>query len=353
MLRDLYSQFNNLYAFNKLFSPIQIMNRIFDYPLTINMLITPVCNLRCRICSAQSIMQDNTHLSMPEIKDFIHKIAGFNPSIFIGGGEPFMRDDIFDIFELIKANKLRFGVVTNGVLLDENKINTLLSVQPQVMIFSVHGPGRLHEEVVGQKGAFDRLSRNIRYLNTKRKNMRLILNCVISEENYQYLEEMVCLGRQMGVDLVRFEHLIFLNNKEYEKHMEVSAKILPRHKCELATYIKEIDSADIGRALKKTIPYLRKKYKRFVLFKPYLNCRELSSWYKSDFFLKRRCFFVQHSLFIKPNGDIVPCQFFNNFVLGNILKDDLVRVWRSFERRSFSRLLNKRLLPGCMRCCKL
>ncbi len=353
MLRDIYSQFNNLYVFNKLFSPRQIMNRIFNYPLTINMLITPACNLKCRICSAQSIMQDNTQLSTLEIKDFIKKIAAFNPTIFIGGGEPFMRADIFDIFKEVKANKLRFGAVTNGVLLDENKINTLLSVHPQVMIFSVHGPEKLHEDVVGQKGAFSRLSRNIRYLDARRKNMRLILNCVISEKNYQYLEEVVCLGRQMGVDFVRFEHLIFLNNKEYKRHMEVSAKIFPWHSCELATYIKDIDSAEIGRTLKETIPYLRKKYKKFVLFKPYLNARELSSWYKSDFFLKRRCYFVQHSVFIKPNGDIVPCQFFNNFVLGNILKDDLIQVWRSPKRKLFSSLLNKRLLPGCMRCCKL
>lgn len=264
-----------------------------------------------------------------------------------------MRDDIFDIFKVIKENNLRFGVVTNGVLLDDHKINMLLTVQPQVMIFSVYGPRALHEDVVGQKGAFKRLSRSIKYLNAKRKNMRLILNCVIGEENYQYLEEIVVLGRQMGVDFVRFEHLIFLNNKEYEKHMEVSGKIFPRYKCELATYISDMDRPEIGRMLEKTIPYLRKKYKKFVLFKPSLNPRELSSWYKKNFFLKRRCFFVQHSLFIKPNGDIVPCQFFNNFILGNILKDDLVRVWRSLERKSFSRLLNKRILPGCMRCCKL
>ncbi|MCG2712667.1 MAG: radical SAM protein [Candidatus Omnitrophica bacterium] len=317
------------------------------------MLITQECNLKCRICSAKYMMRDNARLSMPEIEKFIKKIADFNPSIFIGGGEPFMRGDIFDIFKVIKKNNLRFGVVTNGVLIEEDKINTLLTVQPQVMIFSVYGPRKLHEDVVGQKGAFNRLSENIKYLNAKRKNMRLILNCVIGEENYQYLEEMVVLGRKMGVDFVRFEHLIFLSNKEYDNHMEVSSEIFPRHMCELATYIKEIDSAEIGRTLEKTIPYLRKKYKKFVLFKPYLNSRELSLWYKSDFFLKRRCFFTQHSLFIKPNGDIVPCQFFNNFVLGNILKDDLIRVWRSPERRSFSRLLNKRLLPGCMRCCKL
>ena len=183
--------------------------------------------------------------------------------------------------------------------------------------------------------------------------MSLILNCVIGEENYQCLEEIVALGKQLGVDFVRFEHLIFLNNKEHENHLEISAKIFPRHKCSLATYIKEIDNAEIGCALKKTIPDLRRKYKKFVLFKPYLNTRELSSWYKSNFFLNRRCLFVKHSLFIKPNGDIVPCQFFNDFVLGNILRDDLMRVWSSPERKSFSRLLNKRILPGCMRCCKL
>ena len=353
MLRSICSQVNNLISFGGLFSARQIINKMLDYPLTINMLITPGCNLKCRICSARSMMEDSTQLSTQEIKGFIKKISGFNPTVFIGGGEPFMRDDVFDLFNDLKQNNIRFGLVTNGILLDEQKINTLLKMSPQVMIFSVHGPARLHDELVGRNGAFEELSANIKYLGHKRKNMSLILNCVINEENYKYLEEMVRFGKEIGVDHVRFEHLIFLNNKEYANHLEVSSKIFPRDQCELATYIKEMDSAVIGLALRKTIPLLLKKYMRLVLFKPYLDAGELSSWYKSDFKLRRRCFFVQHSLFIKPNGDVVPCQFFNNFVLGNILKDDLVRVWRSDKRKSFSRQLRKSLLPGCMRCCKL
>ena len=353
MIRDLYSQINNLYVFNKLFSLKQFINRIFDYPLTINLLITSDCNLECKICSAKKMMEEKKQLKTREIIDFINKIARFNPVIFIGGGEPFMRDDIFDIFKAIKRNNLRFGVVTNGLLLDQKKIDMLLTAQPQVMIFSVYGPPALHESIVQEKGAFQRLSRNIKYLSETRKNMRLILNCVINEENYHSLEEMVSYGKQFGVDFLRFEHLIFLNNKEYSKHKEFSLKIFPKYNCDLATYIKEIDNAEIGRTLEKTIPYLVKKYRKFVLFKPYLKSQELSSWYEKDFFLNRRCLFVQHSLFIKPNGDIVPCQFFNNFVLGNILKDDLIQVWRSMERKSFSKRLGKRILPGCKRCCKL
>ena len=73
MLRGIYSQISNFRTFNKLFSLRQIMNRIFDYPLTINMLITSDCNLRCRICSAQAIMQDNTNLSTQELKGFMDR----------------------------------------------------------------------------------------------------------------------------------------------------------------------------------------------------------------------------------------------------------------------------------------
>ncbi len=353
MIKDIYSQINNLHVFSKLFSLKQIVSRIFDYPLTINILITSDCNLKCKICSAKKMMEEKKQLKTSEITNFINTIARYNPTIFIGGGEPFMREDILEIFKTIKNNKLRFGAVTNGLLLDRSKVDALLSAQPQVMIFSLHGSGKLHDDVVGHKGAFELLNRNIKYLNAKRKNMRLILNCVISEENYEYLEEMVAFGKEIGVDFVRFEHLIFLNHKEYEKHIEVSTKTFPQDKCELATYIKDINNVKIGQTLEKAIPYLRQKYRNFVFFKPYLNLQELSSWYKRGFFPKRRCLFVQHSLYIKPNGDIVPCQFFNNFVLGNILKDDFIQVWRSMERKSFSQLLNKRLLPGCIRCCKL
>jgi len=353
MWNDLNSQFNNFHVFNNLFSLKNIANLFSNHPLTINMLITSNCNLKCGICSAKGLMNNNDQLSSQQIKGFIKKIKIFSPVFFIGGGEPFMREDIFEVMAEIKNNNLRYGIVTNGILLDKKKIDRLLTFAPQVMIFSVHGTREFHDKMVGQEGAFDILCANIRYLNGSRRDMRLILNCVINEENYNRLEEMVDLGNDLGVDLVRFEHLIFLNKKEYEKHLAVCSKTFSVEQCGLTTYIKDINNSEVGEGLKKIIPYLQKKYRGFVVFKPHLNSQELTSWYKSGFYFKRKCFFVRHSVFIKPNGDIVPCQFFSDFVFGNIVEDDFIQGWRSKKRGEFNKLLKKRLLPGCMRCCKL
>ncbi|MBC8500036.1 MAG: SPASM domain-containing protein [Candidatus Atribacteria bacterium] len=79
---------------------------------------------------------------------------------------------------------------------------------------------------------------------------------------------------------------------------------------------------------------------------------ELKSWYSNNFNINRRCTFVWKSLFISPNGDIIPCQFFI-YKLGNIKTDSLENIWNSERYRKLRLRLKKGLLPGCARCCKL
>lgn len=349
MLQSFYSQINNLSTFRNLFSLRQFLTLLQRFPLAINLLITARCNLRCEICTAKGLSKNETELTSNQIIAFIKKVTKFRPVFFIGGGEPFIREDLFEVLEQINKFRLRYGIVTNGVLLDERKLNKLLEFEPEVLIFSIHS-GR---KIYAKDKTFELVCDNIRYLIKKRKKAQVLLNFVVDEDNYKYLDEAVRLGNSLGVDKVRFEHLIFLTCREYKNHLNICKERFPQPGYELTTYVKDVDDFEIGKTLQKTIPRLRKKYGNFVLFKPYLKTNELLSWYKDGFIFKRRCIFLYHSVFIKQNGDIIPCQFFSNFILGNITKDDFVMSWRGQKRKSFAAMLSKGLFPGCMRCCKL
>jgi len=353
MWHELRSQVGNLYVFRSLFGFKQFAGRLADHPLSINLLITSQCNLKCKICSVQKMLQEKNEMDTGQLLNFINEIARLNPAIFISGGEPFMRKDIFTILDALKKKGLPYGIVTNGTMLNEAKIDKLVGLEPKVVIFSIYGNEFLHKKMVGKEDAFRILNRNVSLMNKKRKKIRLLLNCVINQENFNFLEDIVKQGKMMGVDMVRFEHLIFLRPEEYKAHLKSCSRYYPEDLCRLTTYIADIDNERIGDILKKTIPNLRKKYGSFVLFKPYLSKRELSLWYKKNFSLSRKCFFIKHSIFIKPNGDVVPCQFFSNFILGNIANDNFLKIWKSKKRKKFNRIFEKSLLPGCMRCCKL
>jgi len=353
MPRSMWSQLNNLVSFRKLFSFRQFMSGVKNSPITVNFLITNNCNLNCGICSAHSMLNKGEQLSFEEISGFIEKIARYKPAIFFGGGEPFTRKDIFKILGVVKKNNLKCGIVTNGTLLNEYNIKKLFNFEPEIIIFSMHGDEIRHDSKTGKNGAFAALYRAIELAVVHRKKADILLNSVITPDNYLDLEKIVLLGKELGVNRVRFENLIFLSDSEYTHHLASCVGLLTEEQAKMTTYIEDINYPEVGAGLQKEVARLKKKYGNFIIFKPYMTDQERFGWFAQGFKFNRKCMFVRHSVFIKPNGDIIPCQFFSNYKLGNIKIDDLSRVWQGKKRKDFTKILNKKILPGCMRCCKL
>ena len=52
------------------------------------------------------------------------------------------------------------------------------------------------------------------------------------------------------------------------------------------------------------------------------------------------------------NGDVFPCQTFG-LRLGNIKDHSLKKIFNSDKAIKLRRLLKKKMMPGCTRCCKL
>ncbi|MFH1460406.1 MAG: radical SAM protein [Candidatus Omnitrophota bacterium] len=353
MLQSIYFQLNNFMAFYNLFSVRQAASFLQNLPLSINLLRTAKCNLNCRICSAKDMLNIGNELTTGEIISFIEKNAEYKPIFFIGGGEPFIRKDILEFARVFSRNKLKYGIVTNGTLLNPEIMGELFNNKLNVLIFSLHGNQLQHDKVTGKSGAYSLISNNIKFAAKNKKSTKIILNFVINEENYLQLEQIIKFGKNQGVNQVRIEHLIFLTKNEYKQHLEVCRKLFPKNNTNLVIFKKDINNLEIGDFLKKEIPRLKKKYKNFVLFKPHLSQAEIESWYCENFQLNRKCFFVQHSVFVNPNGDIVPCQFLGNYKLGNIKEVELVDAWRNKASQNIKKTLKQKILPGCNRCCKL
>jgi MoaA/NifB/PqqE/SkfB family radical SAM enzyme len=127
------------------------------------MLMSPTmrCNLNCYGCYSGSYPTEEELLF--EVMDRLVgecKEMGIH-LVIITGGEPFLRKDLFDLFE--KHPDTTFQVYTNGTLIDENMVERFVALGNVVPAISLEG---LREESDARrgKGYFDRVVRVMDWL---------------------------------------------------------------------------------------------------------------------------------------------------------------------------------------------
>lgn len=106
-------------------------------PSTVVISPTMKCNLSCYGCYAGDY-QRSLELSPEEIDSVLTQVKEMGVYFaVISGGEPFFREDIFDIFE--KHSDMAFLVFTHGGLIDERMVERLISVGNVMPAFSLEG----------------------------------------------------------------------------------------------------------------------------------------------------------------------------------------------------------------------
>jgi MoaA/NifB/PqqE/SkfB family radical SAM enzyme len=132
----------------------------------VTLLISPTirCNLRCKGCYAQNYKKEDD-LSF-EILDRVIKEAKEMGVVFftILGGEPFIREDLFDIYR--KHSDTYFQVYTNGTLIDERIAQKLIKVGNVIPQISIEGFEKETDDRRG-KGVFEKVMKAMDILKEK------------------------------------------------------------------------------------------------------------------------------------------------------------------------------------------
>lgn len=361
-LTRLRSQFVNLKVFRPYFPIFKTIKDMvtfpFDYmrggrsrpfPSIINFNITTRCNLRCEYCfNLDNEIARREEMSLDEIKTFIGKSARHRPGFFLTGGEPFARGDVFEIIKTIKGHGLPCGIVTNGVMLEEEKIDHLLGLGIDVVILSFHGNREVHDRIVGMDGAYDKSMQTLKLLAKKMPSPGPMVNYIISEQSVSSLEEFLVEAVEMENVVLRLSHLNFLTPKEVEDQKAYWNERFPGVPLDVLAYSYECETeqfAKVQQVLSKP------KFAR-VFTKPILSENDFANWYSNDFTLGSKCVFIWKSTFVNSNGDVYPCQFLY-IRMGNLKDTPMSGIWNNDLYQRFRETLKEGLMPGCSRCCKL
>ncbi len=136
-------------------------------PRTLDIEITARCNLRCRYCYFfHNPAVDYRDLPADDWLSFFDELGSLGVmNVTLAGGEPFMRGDLVLLLEGIVRNRMRFSILSNGTLVD-NDIAAFIGRTGRCDSVQVSVDGscsRVHDSCRGE-GSFEGAIRGIRAL---------------------------------------------------------------------------------------------------------------------------------------------------------------------------------------------
>ncbi len=280
-------------------------------PIFASYFVTFRCNLRCEFC----FIYNNKYPELDEngARAVVNRICDSGvPTLDFSGGEPFLRKDIEDLGRLAMSRGCVAGVNTNGTLIDERRAAKASSSFNYITI-SIDGPEDVHDKIRGVNGTYSRAKNALRLLKDNGANVGI--SSVVEPSNAGHIVR--ALDDLNGI----YNYVI------------VQA-VMPRHG----------PSNDGVVALIRRLKELRKSGIR-VLMPPqfiagipsYLNgqapkiCDALNLYYA-----------------VSPTGDILACGARTDIIVGNILRDDLMKVLSSPPAEALKKIDS---CPGCWIAC--
>ena len=165
--------------------------------------VTGRCNLQCGHCYLlDSRRSDNPPLD--KIEKLLSEAARYGiKEVKVTGGEPFIRDDINEIFDLIHKYGLHLNAVcTNGTLMNQSNIDAMMSFNPVPYVkLSFDGIG-FHDRLRNREGltqdTLDLISK------LKKSGLKPRVNYCLNRANVDVAPESVIELYRRGVDWIRF-----------------------------------------------------------------------------------------------------------------------------------------------------
>lgn len=193
------------------------------------------CNLACKYCFAEEgeYRGDRSMMSYEVGKkaiDFLIKSSGNRRNLEIDffGGEPLMNFDVVkQIVEYAKSiektyNKnFRFTITTNGVLLDEEKIDYINKTMHNVVL-SIDGRKEVHDNMrpsSNNKGSYDLIFPKFKELVKKRDNKNYYVRGTYTHFNKDFSEDVLHLVN-LGFDEISVEPVVAPEKMDYALKQE-------------------------------------------------------------------------------------------------------------------------------------
>ncbi|MEJ5339820.1 MAG: radical SAM protein [Aquificaceae bacterium] len=303
--------------------------------------LTNACNLYCKHCYSSANQEREGELSHEEVVSLVHRLPSVGVRFAIlSGGEPLLREDIFQIAGLLKERGIRTYLSTNGLLVKEQIVE--IKKHFDYVGISVDGEPEVHDAFRGKRGAFEESLKAVR--ECLKEGIRVGLRFTLTPATSRSLPFIFSLAEKEEIPKIYISHLVYsgrgkrlsdLEREEYrrwvrfilDKSFEYVEKGIP---IDVVTGNNEADAVLLYREFVKRYPRLAKGfYERLLLWGGNQAGVRLMN--------------------IDFRGNVKPDPFFFHGV-GNVREEDILKIWQGNGLLSFLREKPRRLKGRCERC---
>lgn len=185
--------------------------------------ITRACNLGCPHCRASAEeVRSPLELKTDEAKRFIKEAASFSkPLLVFSGGEPLLRNDIYELIRYASNTGLNVAVATNATLINREVAENLKRNGISLASVSIYGPSaESHNRFCGEEGVFEKTLEGIE--NLRMASIPFQINTTITKKNLSELEAMGYFALKEGAIAYHVFFLVPTGRGKYIEGDEIS-----------------------------------------------------------------------------------------------------------------------------------
>jgi len=303
--------------------------------------VTRRCNLSCVHCRSASTMNSfDTAFNTEEARKLIDDISSFSsPVIVLSGGEPLLRQDLFEIASYGSDKGLRMCIATNGSLVTDEICEKMKAARIKMVSMSLDGSeAKTHDNFRNQQGAFEGVVRAASLFN--KHGIEFLVNSSFTKRNQKEIPDVMKVAKKLGAKAWYMFMIVPTGRGE-----EIMAELISKEDYEEILkwhYETEKDETDMLMR-----PTCAPHYYRIV---PQMN--KLAE--EGDKLARRTlkfstggskgCLAGQVICLITAEGDVFPCSYFPRSA-GNVKETPFKDIWEKSplfqELRDFKKYKGK------------
>jgi len=318
--------------------------------------LTYRCTSRCAACNIwKRPVNIDEELTWEQWQPILEDLAKSDiKNIEMFGGDALLRKDLLlKMIRFCSDNGIGTFLPTNSSSLTEETVRGLVDAGLGTIYLSLDEAPGIEESIRGVKRHFDRVTKSIELFKKLRGDShKPRISCIttVSSMNYRYLETLVDVAHKAGVD----EHMIRGISEFTNEAVEISDVngIVP------SPYFMPTDDKSHAFSEEQATEFLdilsriwkgRAKYHSMSI--DMTNLRDVGVKDLMQLtYPHQTCVFATTQVVISPYGNVLPCLYFKNYHLGNIVHHDLSEIWGNKDHRLFCEQQQRNEIPLCDHC---